>query len=299
MRRVSIRRVLCPSDFSVLADRALRLTSGLAGALSAEVRAVHVVPRHGAAFRHRGAGTSPLAYLPVDMAGLQAELDRSLEPIQERGIFASAAVLEGEVDGQIVEEACAFRADLIVMGTRGLSGRQGWGVGSVTESVLVRSPCPILAVPSAREWPERIERILAPIDFSDASLVPLDYAFTLARALGAALVPLHVLDYFSAEAGTGEEDWSVPELQTDFSESARQRLARLLPASLGLVPPPTPLVVAGRPAQAIVRVAAEQAADLVVLGFEARRTIARTLIAGTVSHVLRSAPCSVLAVPVG
>ena len=56
---------------------------------------------------------------------------------------------EGVVE-QIVGTAEEISADLIVMGTAGAKGILGALRGSVTEQVLRRAPCCLLAVPDKR-----------------------------------------------------------------------------------------------------------------------------------------------------
>ena len=56
----------------------------------------------------------------------------------------------GDVVEQIVETAEQTQADLIVMGTAGAKGILGAVRGSVTEQVLRRAPCCLLAVPDKR-----------------------------------------------------------------------------------------------------------------------------------------------------
>jgi len=46
----------------------------------------------------------------------------------------------------IEEEAERLGADLIVIGTRGLSGLKHMLLGSIAERVVQRAPCPVLTV---------------------------------------------------------------------------------------------------------------------------------------------------------
>jgi len=57
---------------------------------------------------------------------------------------------EGEVVDQIVRAATELPADLVVMGTEGAKGILGALGGSVTEQVVRRTRCPVLAVPAER-----------------------------------------------------------------------------------------------------------------------------------------------------
>lgn len=297
MRSVPLRRILLPHDFSKSSGRALQVALGLALALRAELRAVHVVSQR-AVLRRLTRGTTPLALESPESAYWLDELWRVLGSASEQ-VTSSVALLEGDVVEQLVQEACAWRADLVVMGRRGTSARGGWGVGSVTEQMLLRAPAPVLSVP----WPAAVpagfslQRLLVPVEFGEQSLRPLDYATALARASGCQLLLLHVLDYFAGETPGGEEQWGVPELHVDMADVARERLRRVLPSAALSLGGRQELVVPGRPQREIVRVATERDVDLVVLGFDARRVIGRCLPGSTLSHVVRGAACPVLAVP--
>jgi nucleotide-binding universal stress UspA family protein len=181
------------------------------------------------------------------------------------------------------------------MGTRGLRDRAGWGLGSVTAELLRLSPCPVLAVPRTTPPDYRLRNILVPRELDDESGRPLDYAATLARATGARLLLLNVVEYFPEDTQPGE--LRVPELQLDLGALALERLRHVLPQP-GPGAAPELIVAPGRPQAVIPRLARERAADLLVLGFEPRRAIGRTLVGATLSHAAGSGACPVLAVAV-
>ena len=62
------------------------------------------------------------------------------------GIEVTEAVREGYPASVIEEEACRQKADLIVIGCRGLSGLKHLLLGSIAERVVQRAPCPVLTV---------------------------------------------------------------------------------------------------------------------------------------------------------
>ena len=104
------------------------------------------------------------------------------------------------VSDVIVANARKWRADLIVMGTHGRSGFERWVLGSVTEKVLRKAPCPVLTVPppAGELHPDGsvlFRRIVCPVDFSGASLAALAYAVKLAEESRAEITVLHVLEW--------------------------------------------------------------------------------------------------------
>jgi nucleotide-binding universal stress UspA family protein len=77
---------------------------------------------------------------------LERFVDRALPGASGR-IRLTSRVSIGSAPAQILEAARSVRADLIVMGTRGLTGAARWFVGSTTNTVLQRTRVPVLVVP--------------------------------------------------------------------------------------------------------------------------------------------------------
>src|SRR5262245_58717603 len=145
---IRIRRILCPTDFSEYARRALHQAVPVAQWYEASLTALHVLP---AALPVDGVFPFPLA--PIVHEGVRARVDRELEefvaPARAAGIPAETAVREGTPVAEILNLARRLPADLLVMGTHGQGGLERLVLGSVTESVLRRAPCPVLT--GARE----------------------------------------------------------------------------------------------------------------------------------------------------
>jgi hypothetical protein len=74
------------------------------------------------------------------------------------------------VTGEIVRLAEELPAGLLIMGTHGRSGFDRLLLGSTTEKMLRKAPCPVLTVPrlapDAAPTPPMFDRILCPVDFS-------------------------------------------------------------------------------------------------------------------------------------
>jgi nucleotide-binding universal stress UspA family protein len=62
------------------------------------------------------------------------------------GVRASATIREGDVAAEIVAAAVEFGSDLIVLGSRGVSGIARALLGGVARSVLLHAPCSVLVV---------------------------------------------------------------------------------------------------------------------------------------------------------
>ena len=79
-------------------------------------------------------------------------------------------VLEGRPATEIVVEAGRFRADLIVVGARGLSTVRRLLIGSVSSEVVDHAPCPVLVARRAD-----VERVMLAIDASPSAAAAADY----------------------------------------------------------------------------------------------------------------------------
>jgi universal stress protein A len=91
------------------------------------------------------------AYLPPDFwANVKTESEQSLSRVEERlraeGVTVRSVVREGYAATAIIDEATEQSADLIVIGTHGLSGIKHMLLGSIAERVVQKAPCPVLTV---------------------------------------------------------------------------------------------------------------------------------------------------------
>lgn len=291
---VELGHILCPSDFSANAQRALELSVVLAKRLRGRISVLHAVPRPSVP-PVRGALALAATPRPAERPGLVADLEWFCEPARGAGVRVDTVLCTGEAPQQILEHARALAADLVVMGTRGARAARGWRMGSVTARVIGRAACPVLAVPEPpRSAPriDQIRRILCPMDFSEPGALGLEYARTLARAFRARLLLLHVLEWFPDESPS-VDSYCVGEYQLDLASEARLRMedhARVHACEHEAY------VATGLPHVKVLRLAQERNVDLIVLGVHGRREIDRLLPGSTVTHVLREARCPVLAV---
>lgn len=147
---IQIRRILVPIDFSEHAELVLDW-------------AVHLAKEHAATLVLLHAYHLPVefqqlesAYLPADFwKNVKEEATRTLsehaERVRQHGVAVEEVTREGYPATVIEEEASEQRADLIVIGSRGLTGLKHLLLGSVAERVVQKSPCPVLTVKTPRD----------------------------------------------------------------------------------------------------------------------------------------------------
>jgi nucleotide-binding universal stress UspA family protein len=101
-----------------------------------------------------------VAGLPVhaDEDELEPRIKRQVAELREEGIDATFKLVAGistHAAHMIADVARDVGADVIVVGTRGHGPIAGVLVGSVTQRLLHVAPCPVLAVPSAKQRAKR------------------------------------------------------------------------------------------------------------------------------------------------
>jgi nucleotide-binding universal stress UspA family protein len=201
----------------------------------------------------------------------------------------------GGTASHIVERARTLPADLIVMGTHGLSGFERLMLGSITEKVLRKAPCPVLTVPPAASTAAKIPytRILCPIDFSESSLAALRFAVSLAEEADAHLMLLHVLDW-PADDELLVEQFETVEVRELVEHRARERLDALLTEEMRVWCKPVTRIAYGKAYREILAAADADSADLIVIGVRGRNALDVTLFGSTTNQVVRGASCPVL-----
>jgi nucleotide-binding universal stress UspA family protein len=144
---IDVRMILVPIDFSSHAEAVLAWGAHLAEEHGSRVVLLHVY--------HLPVEFQQLegAYLPPDFwSTVKSEAEQTLaryaEELRARKLEVEAVVREGYPASVIVDEAESRGADLIVIGTRGLSGLKHLLLGSIAERVVQKAPCAVLTVKS-------------------------------------------------------------------------------------------------------------------------------------------------------
>jgi nucleotide-binding universal stress UspA family protein len=136
------KRIIAAVDGSEHSHRALNCARGLADCFGAEVYLVHVFPHTSDLL-----GYDEYAKLVArrEEAG-QEVLQAARQKLGETPFPVQEELLEGPEAEAILAVAETRQADLIVMGTRGLSTIQGLLLGSVSQKVVRHAQCPVMVV---------------------------------------------------------------------------------------------------------------------------------------------------------
>ena len=147
---MTFRKILVPIDFSTHSSRALQTAVELAKAFGGTLHLLHCYPINVGAISPYGlvipesfdrdireAATKQLAQWREKATAQKVEVSTEVTPLFPSEAIASTAERIG--------------ADLIVMGTRGLSGIKHVMLGSVAERTVRIAPCPVLTLKATGE----------------------------------------------------------------------------------------------------------------------------------------------------
>jgi len=145
----TFRHILCPVDFSTQSDRAMECAGDLAQRFQADLTVLHVV------YDPLDITCSHIPHPPLEQ--LREEMIREAERVLQRRVRrrlrflprAKTMVVAGPPYRQIVRYAQDHHADLIVMGTQGLTGLDRLIMGSTAERVVRTAPCPVVSIRAA------------------------------------------------------------------------------------------------------------------------------------------------------
>jgi nucleotide-binding universal stress UspA family protein len=291
-----IHHILLPTDFSESSWHALEHAVAVGRRYGSRLTALHV--------------GNPMvvlgAFAPIPTAGtpdettrrrLEARLRAWMAPATAAGLPTDVIIDEGNPARCILEHARTLPADLIVIGTHGYSGIDRLVLGSVTEKVLRKAACPVMTVPPCTPRPASfpLGHVLCPIDFSSSSIAALPFALSAIQEARGRLTLLHVFESPGDDASTrrireASEFWRLWEIETT------QKLERLIPADVWNWCEPELRLGIGKPCQQILDLAANDQADLIVMGVAGRNALDLTLFGSTTNQVVRQAACPVVTV---
>ena len=296
-------RILCPIDFSDFSRHALEHAVAIARRYTATLTLLHVRPVTPAV-----ADTAALLLPPMSLAAVEGiddavtSLKRWADAEAGSGVPVTFEVRDGNAASQILDRAIEMPSDLIVMGTHGRSGFERLVLGSVTEKVIHKAPCPVLTVPppmaQAPVDAVRFASIVCGVDISETSLTALEYALSLGQTTGAALHLVHVVEVSPAPRSQDQGDAETRALGEYVAAAADARakhLQQLVPDSIRRHCQVDTVLAIGSAHREILRVATECDADIIVLG--AHGVGVSQLLFGSAAHqIVRQAHCPVLTV---
>ena len=292
----AIRRILLAVDVEEVRNTAFERAIALARRWSAELFVLHVSsPRPGSRF--------PLSGEDVEVDRIDAERSRLralVRSSKDAGVQLQVITARADDPARaIAAHAHLVTADLIVV-PRDLGSSRVWPTARIAGTVARSAPVPVLIVPPHKGAPERsgslFKTVVVGVDFTVASAMALRVATDLLEHEGGQGTIVHALGMGSALAFSGGEAFGAVDDLHDERAEAEARLAGAIPKNARHCVQPR--VLSGSPGQAILDVAAEVDADLVVMGVSRRTRIGELLFGSTFRQVTRRSLRPILAIPV-
>lgn len=293
---LEIKLILCPIDFSEFSIRAYQHALSLTEHYRARLVAQHIVELSHYPYADYVASTGDYAdFCRALHEGGRQKLQEFVKKHAHHEIQPELVVSEGAAPDCILSLAHTRKADLIVMGTHGRRGFDRLVLGSVTDRVMRKAECPVMAIsklppePVASGEPRRhghhLSRILFCTDFSTNSQRALNYAISAAEEYGAELTLLHVL-----------EEAPSPAKAENTIATATAQLDKLIPAEKRKTLKFKTAVRIGKSYQQIIQLAEDVQIGLIAMGVSGRGALDRAVFGSTTYRVIQLGPCPVLAV---
>ena len=145
---MKIETIVVATDFSEAAAHAIETAADFARHFEAELVVVHAynVEIPVASPIMTGGYVLPEGFIDQIRQQAQHEVDKIAKDLKGRGIAAIGIAVDAPPASAVIETAEQKNADLIVMGTRGLTGLKHVALGSVADRVVRTATCPVLTV---------------------------------------------------------------------------------------------------------------------------------------------------------
>jgi nucleotide-binding universal stress UspA family protein len=248
------RCIVCGLDDTPGSVRAASIASRLARDLGSNALLVNVRE-----------ATGVLQRLPPASIVSSRRTRRELTALADEHCFPDGTetrVMTGHPASTLLSIAESEDAELIVLGAGGRSTVSVGPLGSVTTTLLREAPCPVVTVPSETVAPldaKGMRTVVCGVADDDTATATLRLADDLAARLGGQLHAVYAHDQTKAQAPTPN-----PPIEPELRHTAAERLDAALEGA-GVQAHAT--VAPMPPAQVLQRVAEEQKAGLIVVGF--------------------------------
>jgi nucleotide-binding universal stress UspA family protein len=194
--------LIVPVDFSSHSRAATRFAAALQQTHPGQVHLVHVMV--------------PLEeepdYLPVQTLNAKKNIVFEIVNLQQQlqqqyNLKTSCDLLPGDIAQQIIRSARQNKADLIVMGTQGISGLRKYLYGSHTSSVIDHSPVPVLTLPEEATF-KPFQRMVYATDYNYSNLRDVKRIAQFAERFQAMISLVHINQFNGATVKpSGLEDF--------------------------------------------------------------------------------------------
>lgn len=287
---VNTERLLLATESSEFSEGAIREAIRLAKRCGSKLTALSVIESN------PEFGSEAPAILEKLEKEVLAHLDGVKARAKQEGVACETITYEGEDSYKyIVDEAVKQKSTMIIMGRRGKKGFRRLVMGSTTAWTIGHAPCSVMVVPRAAQVD--FKSIVVATDGSKYSAAAASEAIGIAKRNNAKLTVLAVvpadiamptdIDFAAIEREKlADQDMQMAEKNARAVKDAAQKAGVDAQA----------FVMTGKPADAIIEIAKDKSADLIVVGSHGRTGLDRLLMGSVTERVIVMSSCAVLAV---
>jgi len=271
-----LQNILVPMDFNASSINALHYAANISEAFNSHLILLHV-------FTAEKLSSKTEEMLKGLVLEKYETLQKEVGPaVAER---MELVIQQGVIFEQIVRISIQRDVNVVIAG----AGKQlGARLSTKIEKIMRKSQIPLWLVRNGDKPP--VNKVLCPVDFSDASVRAMNNAIMLASKLNAGLLVMHVyakIDIQSPRLQVNNEEENRILLQ----EKKKELAAFMQKFDLSAIRHEI-LLEEGHPDKGILEVIRRQEVDLLVMGTTGRTGLSRILMGSITEKVTREVPCS-------
>ena len=212
--------------------------------------------------------------------------------LKRDNITVTEAYRIGAPDEMIAQEADKLPADLIVMGSRGLTALKGLIMGSVTTGVLARTKCPVILLRGKEAPLTDALRVGIAVDGSKYGMAAVNHVLKAIDFFGkgAQFYLINVVNDYAGAVMPDMAGMALPALsESEVLELQKKEFAetvdplRPLFEKAGLKP--TEVCLVGNPSDEIAAFAKKNKLDLIVMGSHGYTRFKSAVMGSTATHI--------------
>jgi len=289
-------KIICGTDFSTHASEAANAAAALTARLQGTLSLVHVMDTS----RYELPSKELMDYL---CSSRQTKLKKEAERLRRQGTTVEEKFLQGSPAVSLVKAATDSGARLIVVSSLGQIAPSRWFVGSVAERTAQNASVPTLVVRNQKPleaWArsQRPLNVVVAYDFSESGDAALRWTSFLSEIGPCRITVVYVAwpPEVGGRSGAGY-DQAHPYYPSEVEKLLKRDLQEKCEEVLGKTKLRFRVAAGlGRPDPQLIEIAADEKADVIVVGTNQRRGLARL---GSVSRaVLHHAPLNVACIPI-
>ncbi len=185
-----INKILVPTDFSPLADNALKYAGELCKHTKAELVLLHVLQINSTDLQMPAAFADEIMTEQQKVA--QTKLDTAKAFVRHTyGVSVEGVCTFGAVAEEIADYATQNSIDLVVMSTHGITNFLDRILGTNTSTTILRIQTPLLVIPKEVSYKE-IQKVVVATDYSGSEMEYLNFVHNMTQNMPVAFHFLHV-----------------------------------------------------------------------------------------------------------